>query len=128
MIQSTKIIGTGIASTGIIGAGIGTGLVFAALALILGVVGLIIFACFGYNDLLASIYLMPMPGVKCPTCAERGIEQWVLPGKHCPRCSTACRVRDSGDNITAWLVYFYLVSNSTISLLVLYVLINGYSF
>ena len=31
-----------------------------------------------------------MPGVKCPTCAARGIEQWVLPGKHCPRCSTAC--------------------------------------
>ena len=37
-----------------------------------------------------STYYMPMPGVKCPTCAERGIEQWVLPGKHCPRCSTAC--------------------------------------
>lgn len=22
---------------------------------------------------------------KCPTCALKGIEQWVLPGKHCPR-------------------------------------------
>jgi hypothetical protein len=32
-----------------------------------------------------------MPGVKCPTCLEWGIEQWVLPGKHCPNCSTACR-------------------------------------
>lgn len=34
---------------------------------------------------------MAMPGVRCPTCFERGIEQWVLPGKHCPRCATACR-------------------------------------
>ena len=33
---------------------------------------------------------LPMPGVKCPTCAARGIEQWVIPGKYCPRCSTAC--------------------------------------
>ena len=29
-----------------------------------------------------------MPGVKCPKCAEEGIEVWALPGKHCPRCGT----------------------------------------
>lgn len=31
-----------------------------------------------------------MPGVKCPNCEKRGVEQWVLPGKYCPKCSTPC--------------------------------------
>ena len=31
-----------------------------------------------------------MPGVRCPNCLKRGIETWVLPGKHCPKCSTPC--------------------------------------
>ena len=42
----------------------------------------------GQEDII--IHELPMPGVKCPTCAARGLEQWVIPGKHCPRCSTAC--------------------------------------
>ena len=27
---------------------------------------------------------------KCPRCAEKGIEVYVLPGKHCPRCNQPC--------------------------------------
>ena len=27
---------------------------------------------------------------KCPRCAEKGIEVFVLPGKHCPRCNQPC--------------------------------------
>lgn len=34
--------------------------------------------------------VMPMPGVKCPKCASKGVESWVLPGKSCPKCGTAC--------------------------------------
>ncbi|KAM0805910.1 hypothetical protein BDR22DRAFT_884317 [Usnea florida] len=29
-------------------------------------------------------------GHQCPRCAEQGIEQYVLPGKHCPRCNHPC--------------------------------------
>jgi hypothetical protein len=32
----------------------------------------------------------PLPGVKCPACLRQGIETWVLPGKHCPRCGHPC--------------------------------------
>lgn len=28
-----------------------------------------------------------MPGVRCPRCAEQGIEQFVLSGKRCPKWS-----------------------------------------
>ncbi|KAI1848240.1 hypothetical protein JX266_005953 [Neoarthrinium moseri] len=28
------------------------------------------------------------PGVRCSTCASRGREQWVLPGRPCPICGT----------------------------------------
>ena len=34
--------------------------------------------------------MSPMPGVRCPNCLKRDIIQWVLPGKHCPKCSTPC--------------------------------------
>ena len=27
---------------------------------------------------------------KCPRCAEKGEEVYVLPGKHCPRCNQPC--------------------------------------
>jgi hypothetical protein len=71
------------------GGGLGT---YVTLSVIISIVGVItILACGGANILKPIIHLMPMPGVKCPTCASRGIEQWVLPGKHCPNCSTACR-------------------------------------
>lgn len=31
-----------------------------------------------------------MPGVKCPTCAAKGQEVWVIPGKSCHVCHTPC--------------------------------------
>ena len=37
-----------------------------------------------------NINVMPMPGVKCPKCAEISVEPWVLPGKHCPKCGHPC--------------------------------------
>ena len=137
MIQAAKILGTGLATTGLIGAGVGIGVVFGCL--ILGVYRNPSIRTYVFPVLIVSAYLLasllfsighdllynggifelcntfsgaygdnvlfleigpdqdpdnistlPMPGVKCPTCAARGIEQWVLPGKHCPRCSTAC--------------------------------------
>ena len=88
MIQAAKIIGTGLATTGLIGAGIGIGVVFGALLLI---------SSLGYwlfkPNTLATKSLMinrPMPGVRCPACANRGVETWVLPGKHCPTCGHPC--------------------------------------
>ena len=33
----------------------------------------------------------PMPGVRCPKCAARGVESWVLSGKYCPKCGHPCR-------------------------------------
>jgi hypothetical protein len=33
---------------------------------------------------------MEMTGVKCPTCAADGKEVWVIPGKACGACGTAC--------------------------------------
>ena len=33
---------------------------------------------------------MGVPYVKCPTCAAEGVEVWVIFGKCCPRCGTAC--------------------------------------
>ena len=33
----------------------------------------------------------PIPGVRCPRCASRGLKTWVLPGKYCPRCGYPCR-------------------------------------
>jgi len=40
--------------------------------------------------LITDNFMFPMAGVKCPTCASRGIETWVIPGKHCHICGTAC--------------------------------------
>lgn len=34
--------------------------------------------------------LIKAPGVRCPRCAQDGIETFVLPGKHCPRCKQPC--------------------------------------
>jgi hypothetical protein len=31
-----------------------------------------------------------MPGVRCKTCAAAGKESWVIEGKNCPECGTAC--------------------------------------
>ena len=35
-------------------------------------------------------YLENKHSIKCPRCAARGIEVYVLPGKHCPRCNQPC--------------------------------------
>ena len=43
-------------------------------------------ALFEYSRVLIE----KMPGVKCPTCAARGIESWVLSGKNCPKCGHPC--------------------------------------
>ena len=32
----------------------------------------------------------PMAGVKCQQCLEKGIETWVIPGKHCHICGAEC--------------------------------------
>ncbi|KAI7774281.1 hypothetical protein LA080_009004 [Diaporthe eres] len=29
---------------------------------------------------------MPLPGVRCPTCAANGKEVWVIPGRACGNC------------------------------------------
>lgn len=31
-----------------------------------------------------------MAGVRCPKCAERGQEVWVIPGKNCHVCGNPC--------------------------------------
>lgn len=31
-----------------------------------------------------------MPGVRCPRCAENGLETFVLSGKRCPICNHQC--------------------------------------
>ena len=48
-----------------------------------------------YNDTINLAISMPgndlpMPGVRCPTCAANGQEVWVLPGKACAYCGTTC--------------------------------------
>jgi len=34
--------------------------------------------------------LDPISGVRCPTCPAKGQEVWVIPGKACGYCGTAC--------------------------------------
>ena len=78
MMQAAKIIGTSMATTGLIGVGIGIDPSFF-IALTMSAITLGLLIC-----------LMPMPGVRCPRCAEHGKETWVLPGKHCPVCGQPC--------------------------------------
>ena len=44
---------------------------------ILALIGLIslVLACFGLQVIPGYTHKMPMPGVRCPRCAERNIEQ-----------------------------------------------------
>jgi len=57
------------------------------LALVLLCIAMFIFG--GYS-LEMPIKDMPIPGVRCPTCAAKGQEVWVIPGKACGYCGTAC--------------------------------------
>ncbi|KAK4466851.1 hypothetical protein QBC42DRAFT_41749 [Cladorrhinum samala] len=38
---------------------------------------------------------IPMPGVLCRKCAERGVEVWVIPGRACGYCRTPALDEDS---------------------------------
>ena len=55
MIQVAKIIGTGMATTGLIGAGVGIGVVF----------GILIFCLY---DIIIQNTVHKMPGVRCSRC------------------------------------------------------------
>ena len=44
-----------------------------------------------YSFVGEPLQCMPMPGVKCPKCAQQGTETWVLQGKNCPKCGHPCR-------------------------------------
>ncbi|KAJ9133495.1 hypothetical protein NKR19_g9016 [Coniochaeta hoffmannii] len=37
-----------------------------------------------------GIRMLPLPGVRCPTCAANGQEVWVIPGRACGNCGTPC--------------------------------------
>jgi F-type H+-transporting ATPase subunit c len=93
MIQTAKIIGTGLATTGLIGAGVGIGVVFGAL--ILGVARnpslrgqLFSYAILGFVLLIIFAILLTIPLVGCPTCAREGIPVLVEIGGQCPICGT----------------------------------------
>ena len=34
---------------------------------------------------------MPIPGVTCPICQDKGKTVWVIPGENCPECGHQCR-------------------------------------
>ncbi|KAL2018416.1 hypothetical protein VTK56DRAFT_835 [Thermocarpiscus australiensis] len=40
----------------------------------------------------------PLPGVRCPACAERGEEVWVVPGLLCPKCRAPAPDEDHHDS------------------------------
>ena len=81
MIQAARIIGIGLTTTGLATTGsVGLGLNSMELIVATVIISLV----------LAFILLMAMPGVRCHNCLKRGVTQWVLPGKHCPLCSTPC--------------------------------------
>ncbi|KFG78383.1 hypothetical protein MANI_012262 [Metarhizium anisopliae] len=35
-------------------------------------------------------YGAQIPGTRCPTCALKGKEVWVIPGRNCGYCGTPC--------------------------------------
>ncbi|EPE29420.1 hypothetical protein GLAREA_00580 [Glarea lozoyensis ATCC 20868] len=37
-----------------------------------------------------EIKVVPMTGVRCPTCTANGQESWVIPGRACGYCGTNC--------------------------------------
>ncbi|KAL1866433.1 hypothetical protein VTK73DRAFT_4712 [Phialemonium thermophilum] len=37
-----------------------------------------------------GIRTLPLPGIRCPTCAANGQEVWVIPGRACGNCGTPC--------------------------------------
>jgi hypothetical protein len=44
-----------------------------------------------FRKMLSTVIVdSKMPGVRCPTCAAAGQEVWVIPGRCCGICGTAC--------------------------------------
>ncbi|KAL3417122.1 hypothetical protein PVAG01_11122 [Phlyctema vagabunda] len=41
-------------------------------------------------QLFPGMSMVPMSGVRCPTCLARGQEVWVIPGRACGYCGTGC--------------------------------------
>ncbi|OIW30849.1 hypothetical protein CONLIGDRAFT_679603 [Coniochaeta ligniaria NRRL 30616] len=37
-----------------------------------------------------GVRMLPLPGIRCPTCAANGQEVWVIPGRACGNCGTPC--------------------------------------
>ncbi|KAK4183186.1 hypothetical protein QBC35DRAFT_394395 [Podospora australis] len=55
---------------------------------------------FGLRRLLSQsgcIRTLPMPGILCQTCAAKGTEVWVLPGRACGYCRTPAPDEDSAE-------------------------------
>lgn len=46
-----------------------------------------------YSFVCSPLLCMPMPGIKCPRCAAKNVETWVLSGKCCPKCGLECSNR-----------------------------------
>ena len=85
MVQAVKIIGAGLA--------LAITLASTLLPYIMGIsiIGIFMVICMIGIKIKDETDIPGMPGVRCPTCESRGRETWVLPGKHCPVCGTACR-------------------------------------
>ncbi|KAL2158802.1 hypothetical protein VTH06DRAFT_3994 [Thermothelomyces fergusii] len=44
-----------------------------------------------------GIRSLPLPGIRCPKCAENGEEVWVIPGLLCGRCGAPAPSQDLVD-------------------------------
>ena len=98
MIQSAKIIRTGVATTRLTGAGIGIGVAFGAL--ILGVARnpslrgqLFVYNIrttttkISVNLKLHTITSFNIPvTILCPICSGNNVDIWILSGSRCPSC------------------------------------------
>ena len=96
MIKLNNLITLDLAATGLIGGGnFGVLCSLIILAIIFTIGSIILLSNIWSN--IGDIYGFPgddpdepMPGVKCIKCEDRGVESWVLPGKHCPKCGHPC--------------------------------------
>ena len=82
MLQSAKILGIGISTTGLIAKILGIGIY-----IMLNILSLYK-AC--PEIMQIDLISYGIRSVKCPTCANEGVIVWVIFGKCCPRCGTPC--------------------------------------
>ncbi|KAK0633633.1 hypothetical protein B0T14DRAFT_417426 [Immersiella caudata] len=47
-------------------------------------------SCSGNKSCESQANHQQLPGVRCPKCAEKGEEVWVIQGRACGHCGTAC--------------------------------------